>query len=189
VPSVRRARRFTLPADHHDARTNERIEAFIEGPPRPVAKRGRRGLRRAHPPILLDDTTGWDAALRREDVRMARYGRAATVMVVDVAVTPAASLGEQPPPARLHDAVIDAIRNEARETDRVVRSATGRFRVLLPETEEADAARFGERLTGACRDRLDGHGGAVRIRIESLTPGHGRTLRDALDEVERQLEN
>jgi hypothetical protein len=148
-------------------------------------------MRRAHGPILLDDAAGWDAALHREDVRVARYGRAATVMVVDVVAPPLASSGRpgEHPLAGPLDAVVDAIRHEARETDRVMRSGTGRFRVLLPETAEADAARFADRLTGACRDRLDGHGSAVRLRIESLTPGHGRTLRDALVEVERQLED
>jgi GGDEF domain-containing protein len=108
-------------------------------------------------------------------------------MVVDVA----AGSGSGVESPALHDAllepVIEAIRHEARETDRVARVGATRFCLLLPETLEGDADRFVERLASACHDRLNGHGTAVRLRIESVTPGHGRSLRDALDEVERRL--
>jgi hypothetical protein len=175
-PAPRRSRRFTLPVDHHDTRTNERIEAFIEGSARPVRKRTRAEQRRPHRPIVFDSALDWEAAMRREDVRVERYGRRATVVVVDVA------------PVELIGPVVEAIRHEARETDRVARVGAGRFRLLLPETGEADADRFVERLSGACRDRLNGHGSALRMRVESATPGHGRSLGDALAEAEERLE-
>ena len=187
-PAPRRTRRFTLPADHHDARTSERIEAFIEGPLRPSRKRARSGARRPHRPILFDSPSDWEAALRREEVRVERYGRRATVLVVDIDLEPVVGDAVAAVPAELVDPIVDAIRHEARETDRVARAGPGRFRLLLPETLEADADRFVERLAVACRDRLNGRGTSAGLRIEAATPGHGRSLRDALTDVERRLE-
>jgi hypothetical protein len=178
-----------LPTDHHDVRTSERIEAFLEGPTRPPRKRARSAQRRAHRPIVLDTPAEWQAAMRREEVRLERYGRPATVLVLDVC----ADCGPEPvdgptvTAGDLVDPVIEAIRNEARETDHVVRVAPTRFHLLLPETGEAEADSFVERLRTACRDRLNGHGGILRLRVEAATPGHGRSLGDALEDGERRL--
>jgi len=176
-----------MPADHHDSRTSERIEAFLEGPAKPARKRARSGLRRPHRPIVLESLPEWHAAARREEVRVERYGRAATVMVVDLTSHAALEAGPGIAAAELLEPVLDAIRHEARETDHVMRSTATRFVLLLPETGEAEAEHLADRLRGACRDRLNGHVGAVRLRVESTTPGHGRSLTDALDEVERRL--
>jgi hypothetical protein len=182
---ARRPRRFHLPHDHHDARASERIEAFLEGPPRPSRRRRpigaqRRGTGR---PITLDSVGEWRSALRQESVRAERYGRPGTVLVVDVAAEPAALT-----PIELVGPVLDAIRHEARETDRAVRVSPTRFHVLLPETGEHDAARFAERLREASRNRLNGHGGVLRLRHEAHTAGQGGTLEDALDAAERRLD-
>jgi hypothetical protein len=185
VGPARRPRRFHLPHDHHDTRTSQRIEAFLEGPPRP-SRRGRpseaqrRGSGR---PIALDTVAEWRSALRRESVRAERYGRPATVVVVDVGADPATVT-----PLELAAPVLDAIRHEARETDHAVRVSATRFHVLLPETGEADAARFAERLGEACRNRLNGHGGMLRLRVEAQAAGHGGTLEDALGQAERRLD-
>ncbi len=186
----RRQRRFTLPADHHDQRTSERIEAFLEGPPPPVRKRVRSSpmaARRPHRPVVFDDTAAWNDAVRREEVRIDRYGRRATLMVVDVGSHAPDGLTGPVPAEALVEPVIDAIRNEARETDRVVRTNRTRFHLLLPETVEADAHLFADRLAAACSNRVNGHGAALRLRIESVTPELGRPLEDALDELERRL--
>ena len=114
---------------------------------------------------------------------MERYGRPATVLVVDVAAEAATAA-----PIELVGPVLDAIRHEARETDRAVRVSPTRFHVLLPETGEQDAARFADRLREASRNRLNGHGGMLRLRVEAQTPSHGGTLEDALDEAERRLD-
>jgi hypothetical protein len=178
-----------MPADHHDTRTSERIEAFLEGPPRPARKRARVGMRRPHPPIVLETAAEWRAALARETVRVRRYGRPATVMIVEVTVNPLTGPDEAATAFDLVEPVLDAIRHETRETDRVTRMSATRFHLLLPETAETDAAHFAERLRGACRDRLNGHGGTLRLRVESATPGHGGSLADALGDVERRLDD
>ena len=65
--------------------------------------------------VPLDTRTDWDRAVRHEDARVARYGRPASVLVVDVAM--AANGGEDRFVARLGS----AIRTQVRETDRVAR--------------------------------------------------------------------
>ena len=175
-----------MPAEHHDSRTSERIEAFLEGPARPVRKRVRAGSRRPHGPVALQSMPDWREALGREQVRVARYGRPATVMIVDVAAHPDA---DEPVTVvtDLVAPVLEAIRHEARETDLVVRTSLTRFQLLLPETGATEADHFAERLRAACRERLNGHGTALLLRIEMVTPGHGMSLVDALDHTERRL--
>jgi hypothetical protein len=182
---ARRPRRFHLPHDHQDARTSARIEAFLEGPPRSSrygrpSEAQRRGSGR---PIVLDTNAEWRWALRMESLRAERYGRPATVLVIDVAAAPPTAT-----PTELVEPVLDAIRHEARETDRAVRVSPTRFHVLLPETGERDAAHFATRLREASRARLTGHGELPRLRVEARTVGHAGTLEDALDEAERRLD-
>ena len=181
----RRPRRFHLPHDHHDSRIGERIEAFLEGPPRPArAQRSYEARRRGtNRPIALETAAAWRSALRQEGIRLERYGRPVTVLVVDVGAQPAGL-----PAAELAEPVLDAIRHEARETDRAVRVSSTRFHLLLPETDEGEAARLAERIREASRNRLNGHQGHLRLRVEAQTRREGRSLDDALAEAERRLD-
>ena len=171
-----------LPADHHyDERVGEVIEAFLDGPP----VRTRRGPRAPRPrptivresrrPIPIDTRQDWDSALRHEDARLARYGRPASVVVVQLHGTAPAALD------RVAGRVAATIRERARETDRVTRAAGDRFHVLLPETDAVDAAAFADRLRSACLERLVGRAGApVGLQAVAASPEQGRTLHDAL---------
>ncbi|MEO5884854.1 MAG: hypothetical protein ABIQ58_04995, partial [Candidatus Limnocylindrales bacterium] len=120
-PAASRTRRprFALPADHHDERTSEGIEAFLEGPVRARRTRARQprteALRRPRRVLALDTRTDWEAALVYEDARLARYGRPVSVLVLDV------RLGRQGATDRLVARVGVIIRHLARETDRVAR--------------------------------------------------------------------
>ncbi len=174
-----------MPVDHHDSRTSERIEAFLEGPARAARRRGRH-VPRPHRPVLLSTSSEWQDALRREEVRAVRYGRPATVMVVDVAVRTSDD-GPAATAAELVGPVLEAIRHEARETDHVVRSLPTRFHLLLPETAEREAQHLAERLRAACRERLNGHGRGLQLRVELATPGHGASLADTIRATERRL--
>ena len=93
------------------------------------------------------------------------------------------------PAIELVEPVLDAIRHEARETDRAVRVSPTRFHLLLPGTGERDAQRLADRLREACRNRLNGHGGLLRLRAEAQTPSHGSSLEDALIDAERRLDS
>jgi hypothetical protein len=180
APRTGKRARFVMPTEHQDERVGEVIEAFLDGPPvgarsAPRPPRPRRTLRSVRKPIPLDTRPDWDAALRHEDARMARYARPASVLVVRVEVARAGSLD------RLGARVGDIVREHARETDRVTRAAADRFQVLLPETDEAEAEVLADRIRAACAERLIGPAGSVpEVVVVPASPAHGQTLRDAL---------
>jgi hypothetical protein len=187
LPSRRRARngrraRFVLPADHHDERVGEVIEAFLDGPPERASRAPRTRalprrdkLRAVRKPIPMDTRNDWETALRLEDARLARYGRPAAVLVVRLCV---------PIPGtedRFAARVGRILRELARETDRVTRAGPDRFHLLLPETEEPEAEIVADRLRDACAELdLRRAGSALEIRLAAATPGSGETLHDAL---------
>lgn len=178
--------RFSLPADLHDERTNERIEAFIDGPRRERRARPRHlrsgALQRPRKVIPLDTRTDWDVALRHEDARVARYGRPASILVLDV--RPAQAGLED----RLAARVGTVIREHARETDRVARVGPTRFHVLLPETSETEAAVLAERVRSTCATwGSAGPGLPLVIRAATGTPREGGTLHEALRAAQARL--
>lgn len=182
APRNARRARFVLPAEHHDEdeRVGEVIEAFLDGPPQPGPKvsraRPQRGdLRAVKGPIPLDTRTDWDAALRHEDARLARYGRPATVLVIRL-VVPTSAIAD-----RVAGRVGSIVREHARETDRVTRASPDRFQVLLPETEESDGDAFAERIRDTCAEQIVLRSGrGLEIRAAAVSPASGETLHDAL---------
>lgn len=113
--------------------------------------------------------------MRQEDARVARYGRPATVIVVEL-MLPANGAEER------HIARVGtAIRAQARETDRVARVGPMRFHVLLPETDEPEGTALAERIARACRESLPTtiQSEAV-VRAAAASPAGGGTLVDAL---------
>jgi hypothetical protein len=180
APRNGRRPRFVMPADHHDERVGDVIEAFLDGPPerpRKVAReRPRRDRMRAvREAVPMDTRPDWEAALRHEDARLSRYGRPAAVLVIRL-VTPVAGAEDR------HAGQVGAIvRGHARETDRVTRAGPDRFHVLLPETDEAEADILAERIRDACAERIAGRfGGSLEILAAAVSPGSGETLHDAL---------
>ncbi len=113
--------------------------------------------------------------MRHEDARVARYGRPASVVVLDVVAR--LNGGEDRHMAR----VGSAIRAQARETDRVARVGPTRFHVLLPETDEPEATALAERIRRACLEIVPGSAGAeAMVRAAAASPVGGGTLSDAL---------
>lgn len=137
----------------------------------------------------MDTRTDWDAALEHEDARVARYGRPACVLVVHLDVAagahaeradPKRAAAQRADPERVAATLALAIRAAARETDRVARVGPGRFHVLLPETDETEAAAIAERIRAAC--------GEHPIHLASASPAQGRTLIDSLAVASARLE-
>jgi len=186
--SAARTRRpkFALPADPHDERTSEGIEAFLDGPKRERRSRPRHlrseGLRRPRRSVPIDTRTDWDAALRLEDARVARYGRPAAVIVVDVQ---ASEGGHED---RFAARVGSVLREHARETDRIARVGPTRFHVLLPETSEPEATVLAERVRATCATwGTVGPGLPLTITAVAATPRGGGTLAEALQDAQVRL--
>jgi hypothetical protein len=178
-----------LPDDHHDERVGEHIEAFLEGPP-VRARRTRRsrhlrseGLHRSRRSAPMDTRTDWDIAFRHEDARVARYGRPAAVLTVRLRMATVGAADQYAP------RIGGAIRQQARETDRVTRVGPDRFHVLLPETLEAEATVLAERVRQACVALVpSGPGSEVEIVVAAASTSSGGTLLDALRAVQARTE-
>ena len=126
-------------------------------------------------------------ALERESARAARYGRPASVAIVEL-------VPERPNHAvdiwlrSLAGPVARTLRSGSRTTDLVARVANARFQVLLPETPETGADRFAERVSSACQSSIDESGApvSVRVTIAVATPDH--SLQEALTHALQSIE-
>jgi GGDEF domain-containing protein len=186
-PKPRRARRFVLPDVHHDERTAQRIEAFLDGPVK-TGRSGRSGKaaqphdEASNPPKELDTRADWAAAFRHEASRHARYGRPASVLLLEI--------GRTPDPRSSDDVareLADIIRADARASDRAVRMGPSSFRLLMPETSARGARNVGERLERTFKSADDGHALRPGIRFDIAAPTRGNSLEDALVDAERRL--
>ena len=186
-PRPRRSRKFVLPEHHHDEqvddRSAERIEAFIEGPDA-TPRRRTTTITRERRPLELDTRPDWTAAFRHEGARHARYGRSASVLLIDLGGSLEGAAVDQ-----AAHRLADVIRHEARETDRAVRVGALSFRVLLPETGGRAARRLAERLDRAFRADTEGQDrvAGIQLCVEVATPARTASLEDALAEAEARL--
>jgi hypothetical protein len=178
-----RTRRFALP-DLDDRRTDGAIDALLAGgerhrgrpAPEPLPVGGRPGF------DGLESRVAWMEALHREDARQQRYRRAASVVVFEATLL-ARSEGAGDWLERIAGPIAHTIRRAARQTDRVTRASDTRFQVLLPETTEADAAHFAERVLADCAVWLAALHAPVTVRASAAAataPGDS-SLQDALE--------
>ncbi len=191
-PRRRRSTKFVLPDHHHDELADERsaehIEAFIEGLGGGAERRttgrtwGRRRRKaRDRRPVELDSRSDWLAALRNETARAMRYGRPASILLVEPRDRPAAVEAQ-----RISDHITAAIRAEARETDRAVRVGTTSFRLLLPETDPGSAAHIATRLSRAVIANADLGTPLLDLRIDVVSAPRSGSISDALAAAERR---
>jgi hypothetical protein len=179
----RRARRFVLP-DVHDERTAAQIVAFVDGPAARVRRNGAGSAHSDGPrlPKELDTRTDWTAAFHQEASRHARYGRPASVVLLQLVCRPEGRSLD-----RAARALADLIRAEARTTDRAVRMGPATFRLLLPETNARAARYAGSRLERGLLAAYAGRADAPELRVEVAAPTRGGSLEEALLEAERRL--
>lgn len=180
----RRSPRFVLPDDHHDERTAARIEAFLDGPSAPPRRRELAIDERDRPrrPHELDTRPDWSIALRHESARHARYGRPASVLLIELDGGHGGEMLE-----RLARETASLIRLEARDTDRAVRVAAASFRVLLPETSARAARHVVARLDHSFQQADAARSERAQVRIEVAAPARGGSLEDALADAEARL--
>ena len=132
----------------------------------------------------MDTRADWDIALRHEDARVARYGRPAAILAVRLRIGKSGVIDHYA--ARIGG----AIRQQARETDRVTRSAPDRFHVLLPETLEAEATILAERVRSACVALIpSAEGTNVEVMVAAASTSRGGTLAEALRMVKARVED
>lgn len=127
------------------------------------------------------------AALERESVRAARYNRPAAVAIVELKPDHPGQLVD-PWIKSLTGPIIRALRGGSRATDLVARVANARFQVLLPETAEAGASRFAERVTTACHASIESTGAPLSIRVSVAVAAPDHPLAEALANALRSIE-
>ena len=129
----------------------------------------------------------WNAALARESARAARYGRPASVAIVELRHQHAKT-DVAPFMRSLAGPLSRVLREDTRATDLVARVATARFQVLMPETAEAGAERLSERLAAGCRAYLERTGAPIAVRVSVAGTGLQDSLQDALANALRAIE-
>jgi diguanylate cyclase (GGDEF)-like protein len=135
---------------------------------------GRVGAMAPHVAPSIDQTTdsltglllpsAWSRMVADEEARIRRYHRPATIVVIEVEGLD--KLAERMGPGsieRIVPAVADTLRRGAREADHIARLGTGRFAVLMPETDEVLAINYVERVRSACELWLEA--GAVALYL------------------------
>jgi diguanylate cyclase (GGDEF)-like protein len=187
-----RSRRFALPADE-DERASESIEAFISGPALRTNGRRVRPVRPAGRPrdplVGLHTRVDWNDALSREDARVDRYGRPASVAIVSVVGSPEAPDQDGDWGDRLARPIAHVLRRSARETDVIARTAETDFYVLLPETSEREARHFVDRVGSDCDVWLRAVGVPVEVRAAVASAGPEMRLTEALERAKKALGN
>jgi GGDEF domain-containing protein len=135
----------------------------------------------------LPGRVDFNAALERESLRAARYNRPAAVAIVELkADRPGQAV--DPWVRTLTGPIVRALRGGSRSTDLVARVASTRFQVLLPETAEAGASRFAERVTSACHASIESLGAPLSIRVSVAVASPDSPLTEALAHALRSIE-
>src|SRR6476659_7882888 len=130
----------------------------------------------------------WHRILADEGARVSRYGRPATVVLVELEGLDRmmSILGEEAAD-RVLPALADSISRHARGADHIARLGTGRFGILLPETNEVDAVNFVERIREVCELWLESGAIAMRLAIGWASPVGDGSLGDAFKDAEELM--
>jgi diguanylate cyclase (GGDEF)-like protein len=144
--------------------------------------------------IRTDPLTGmllpreWNRILADEGARVSRYGRPATVVLVELdGLDRMMSILGEDAADRVLPAVADSISRHARGADHVARLGTGRFGILLPETNEVEAVNFVERIRQVCELWLESGAIAMRLAIGWASPVADASLGDAFNVAEERM--
>ena len=130
----------------------------------------------------------WNRILADEGARVSRYGRPATVVLVELdGLDRMTSILGPDAADRVLPAVADSISRHARGADHVARLGTGRFGILLPETNEVEAVNFVERIRQVCELWLESGAIAMRLAIGWASPVADASLGDAFNVAEERM--
>lgn len=123
----------------------------------------------------------WNRIVADEDARIARYGRPATVVIIELdGLDRLISVLGQEAGDRVLPAVSDALSRNARGADQLARLGPTRFGILLPETGEVEAVNYVERVRQVCDLWLESGAIALRLAIGWASPTAETNMSDAL---------
>jgi hypothetical protein len=205
-----RSRRFALPDHGTDERVDQAIEQFLEGPPVRQHRPARRKPRKRYPsngtagaqqtaaaaavvPAPEPDARRLAVPRPAIDIRTLpgrlEFGAALERCVAIVELVPERESQQIDIWLRsLAGPVSRTLRQSARATDLVARTANARFQVLLPETPEAGAGHFAERISTACQGSIDAAGAPVAIRVTVAVSSPDHSLHEALAHALQSIE-
>ncbi len=130
----------------------------------------------------------WNRILADEDARVRRYGRPATIVLIELDGLDRLirALG-QGAGDRVTRAVADTLSRHARSADQLARIDLGRFGVYLPETGEVEAVNYVERVRSACDLWLESGAIALQLAIGWAAPPADGSLADAVAVAEERI--
>ncbi len=150
-------------------------------PPRPVAQRPVSAIAGPGPIAGLIDRQRWETLIAHEAQRQGRYGQSTAIVVAELDGLD--ELVDRLGPAavnRLVPACATLLVHLARVSDRVARLTTGRFGILLLETDSTGAERYATRAAAAADTWLSESRWNVRLAV-------GWTATTDPDELRRGL--
>ena len=182
-------------AARHDATTKALATSTVDLPsagPRPAEIAADPAP--AVPAPHRDALTGvllpseWSRLLHDEDARIYRYGRSATIALIELEGLDSlvAALG-QPAGDRIVVAVAETLKRHARSTDQIARLGPGRFGLLLPETGEVEAVNLVERLRALCDLWLQSGAIALQLAIGWASPAGEASLDTTFAEAQERM--
>ena len=119
----------------------------------------------------------WARILAVESARCKRYGRTATVVVLEVPTLEDMTAVWGPDVREIALAKVGKLlASVARSSDHVARMGPARFAVLLPETDEVAAVNFVERARARCDEGLRSMDARLRCRFGWADARRSRSL-------------
>ena len=138
------------------------------------------------PPVA--DAATWSRAIREESARVARFGHPATVVMAEVPRVHA--IADRLGPGVVERVVTEAARllvTDTRAADRVACLGTGRFGILLLETDETAAGGYVERVRSGVDRWLESTGLSVRLSLGWASPTDGGDVLTAAAIAEQRM--
>ena len=124
----------------------------------------------------LDNRAAWDELLAYEEARRSRFPEQVSIVSADLDELKAVNDRDGHAAGdRVIRAAAELLRRNTRAVDRVARVGGDEFVVLLPETDEAGATVFVERLRKSAAKRLPGNG-RLRLSVGAATARPGESL-------------
>lgn len=136
----------------------------------------------------LDGPSTWAKRLTEENARVQRYGRPATIVLVELAGVDRLAERLGPDAAdRLIPPIAMTMRRQARSADSLARLGPTRFAALMPDTDEVKAINYIERVRSACDVWLEAGAVSLRLSIGWAEINANQSVDPAIQAAEQRL--